>query len=629
MLNYILRRILATIPVMAVVTLFVFSLLYIAPGDPAAVIAGDQASPADVARIRASLGLDRPFLVRFGEWSWQILHGELGTSIFTNLPVATMIAQRFEPTLSLMAVTLAFAVMVAVPIGVVAASRADTIIDRAIMAFAVLGFSVPVFVIGYVLAYVFAVELDWLPVQGYTPLAEGVAPWIEHLILPALALGCVFIAVIARTTRAAMLEVLQQDYIRTARATGGQPAPPLVRACAQERRGADCHRYRHWHGTADRRHPGHRDRVRDPWRRPPDRRCHPAPRLSGNPRRRAPVQLRLRRRQFAGRPDLHGPRPEDPVLNPPTVIPATAPDAFVTTTAMVGVVAAPDLPDLLPPVAPRRHLVGWAQRHPAIAIGGALVLAMLLIALFAPFLGTVDPTALAPARRTREPSGAFWFGTDMLGRDVYSRVLYGTRVSLTVGFSVATLASLAGLSIGLISGFIRWLDGLIMRVADGLMSIPGILLAVALMALTRGSVANVITAITIVETPRVSRLVRSVVLSPREQPFVDAAIAAGTHTPMIILRHILPNTLAPITVQATYVCASAMLGEAILCFIGAGTPPTVPSWGNMMAERRALWQVKPYIVFFPAAFLSVTVLAVNLLGDGLGDALDPRMAKRL
>jgi peptide/nickel transport system permease protein len=277
----------------------------------------------------------------------------------------------------------------------------------------------------------------------------------------------------------------------------------------------------------------------------------------------------------------------------------------------------------------RVGVVGFVWRHPAIAIGSALLLAMLLIAVFAPWIGTVDPTALAPARRTREPSAAFWFGTDMLGRDVYSRVLYGTRVSLTVGFAVAILASLVGLAIGLVSGFIRWADDFIMRVMDGLMSIPPILLAIALMALTRGSVGNVITAITIAEIPRVSRLVRSVVLSLREQPYVDAAVAAGTRTPMIILRHILPNTVAPMTVQATYVCASAMIIEAILSFIGAGTPPTIPSWGNIMAEGRALWQVKPYIVFFPAIFLSVTVLAINLLGDGLRDALDPRMVKRL
>ena len=314
-------------------------------------------------------------------------------------------------------------------------------------------------------------------------------------------------------------------------------------------------------------------------------------------------------------------------MNPPPTAAALAPDTIAVTAQVLA--AAPDLPNILPPVQPRRGLVGFIRRHPAIAIGGALVLAMLLIALLAPWLGTVDPTALAPARRTRGPSAAFWFGTDMLGRDVYSRVLYGTRVSLTVGFSVAILASLTGLAIGLVSGFIRWADGLIMRVMDGLMSIPPILLAVALMALTRGSISNVITAITIAEIPRVSRLVRGVVLSLREQPYVDAAVAAGTRTPMIIVRHILPNTLAPMTVQATYVCASAMIIEAILSFIGAGTPPTIPSWGNIMAEGRALWQVKPYIVFFPSIFLSVTVLAVNLLGDGLRDALDPRMAKRL
>jgi peptide/nickel transport system permease protein len=294
-----------------------------------------------------------------------------------------------------------------------------------------------------------------------------------------------------------------------------------------------------------------------------------------------------------------------------------------------GVAAATPMPDIMPPVKRRKGFVGFLWRNPTIAIGGFLVLLMVCVAIFAPWLGTKDPTALAPALRTREPSAQWWFGTDMLGRDVYSRVLYGTRVSLTVGFSVAICASLIGLAIGLVSGFIRVADAIIMRIMDGMMSIPSILLAIALMALTRGSVGNVILAITIAEIPRVSRLVRGVVLSLREQPYVDAAVAAGTRTPMIILRHILPNTLAPLTVQATYICASAMITEAILSFIGAGTPPIIPSWGNIMAEGRALWQVKPYIVFFPAVFLSITVLAVNLLGDGLRDALDPRMAKRL
>jgi peptide/nickel transport system permease protein len=225
MFAYVIRRILATIPVMAVVALFVFSLLYIAPGDPAAVIAGDQATPADVERIRQSLGLDRPYLVRFGDWVWHILHGDLGVSIFTNLPVTTMIQQRIEPTLSLMILTLILAVSIAVPLGVVAAWKHGTWIDRLVMGMAVLGFSIPVFVVGYLLAYIFALELDWLPVQGYTTFREGFFPWLENLILPSIALGGVYIALIARITRATMLEVLQQDYVRTAKAKGvGQTA---------------------------------------------------------------------------------------------------------------------------------------------------------------------------------------------------------------------------------------------------------------------------------------------------------------------------------------------------------------------------------------------------------------------
>jgi peptide/nickel transport system permease protein len=293
------------------------------------------------------------------------------------------------------------------------------------------------------------------------------------------------------------------------------------------------------------------------------------------------------------------------------------------------VAAAPVSAELFPAEVRRGRIRTFIRRHPTVTLGGLLLAVMAFIAVFAPWLGTTDPQALAPARRVRPPSELHWFGTDMLGRDVYSRVIYGARISLIVGLSVAFLSSAAGLLIGLFSGFLRVLDGVMMRIMDGLMSIPPILLAIALMALTRGSVQNVIIAITIAEIPRVSRLVRGVVLSLREQPFVEAAIAAGTTTPRIIWRHILPNTLAPLTVQATYIAASAMITEAILSFIGAGTPPTIPSWGNVMAEGRALWQVAPYIVFFPAVFLSVTVLAVNLLGDGLRDALDPRLAKRI
>jgi peptide/nickel transport system permease protein len=220
MLAYAARRILATIPVMLVVALFVFSLLYLAPGDPAAIIAGDQATPDDVERIRASLGLDRPFLVRFGDWLWHILHGDLGTSIFTNLPVSHMIAQRIEPTLSLMVLTILFSIVVAIPLGVVAAWKQGSWIDRAVMVLAVMGFSVPVFVMGYVLAYIFALQLDWLPVQGFTSISQGVWPFLRNMILPTVALGLIYVALLARITRATMLEVLSQDYVRTAKAKG-------------------------------------------------------------------------------------------------------------------------------------------------------------------------------------------------------------------------------------------------------------------------------------------------------------------------------------------------------------------------------------------------------------------------
>ncbi len=291
--------------------------------------------------------------------------------------------------------------------------------------------------------------------------------------------------------------------------------------------------------------------------------------------------------------------------------------------------AAAALPDVLPPIRRRGRVLTFIRRHPTTALGAALLGVMLFIALFAPWLGTTDPTAIAPAKRIRDPSVLYWFGTDMLGRDIYSRVLYGARVSLGVGFAVALVSSVVGTAIGAVAGFSRAVDSVIMRIMDGLMSIPPILLAIALMALTRASVQNVIIALAVPEFPRVARLIRGIVLSLREQPFVEGAIAAGTRFPRIIMRHILPNTLAVLLVQATVICASAMINEAILSFIGAGTPPTIPSWGNIMAEGRALWQIKPYIVFFPAIFLCITVLSVNLVGDGLRDALDPRLAKRL
>jgi len=277
----------------------------------------------------------------------------------------------------------------------------------------------------------------------------------------------------------------------------------------------------------------------------------------------------------------------------------------------------------------KEKLPALYKRYPFAVIGAATLILMGFIAIFAPYLATVDPQAVTPLNRLKPPSWENWFGTDALGRDVYSRVMYGTRVSLTVGIAVAFLSTAIGMAIGLVTGFVRWLDPIVMRIMDGLMSIPSILLAIALMALTKASIENVILAITLAEIPRVVRLVRSLVLSLREQPYVEAAAASGTPLIKTLLRHILPNIAAPLLVQATYICASAMITEAILSFIGAGTPPNIPSWGNIMAESRSLFQIAGYLILFPSIFLSATVLAVNYLGDGLRDALDPRLSRRM
>ena len=268
------------------------------------------------------------------------------------------------------------------------------------------------------------------------------------------------------------------------------------------------------------------------------------------------------------------------------------------------------------------------RRHPTVVVGGGLLLAMGIIAIAAPLIAP-DPLRLNPINRLKPPSGAFWFGADFLGRDVYARTVYGGQISLMVGIAVATIATAVGLTIGLLAGYIRWVDAVVMRIMDGLMAIPGILLAIALISLAGASITNVIIAITIPEIPRVVRLVRAVVLTVREQPYVEAAVSVGTRLPKILLKHILPNTLAPLIVQATYVCASAVVIEAILSFLGAGTPPEVPSWGNIMAEGRTYFQIAPWMIFFPGVFLAITVLAVNILGDGLRDSLDPRIARRM
>ena len=293
----------------------------------------------------------------------------------------------------------------------------------------------------------------------------------------------------------------------------------------------------------------------------------------------------------------------------------------------------------------RPHESTWqrVRRSGSVRIGGAALVVLLAIAAAAPWLGTVDPTMFDAGSRDLVPGKSgemmtfdgdllehtFWFGSDSLGRDIYSRVIYGTRVSLFVGVVVALVSLAFGILIGLVAGYIRWLDGILMRVMDGIMAIPAILIAIALVAMWRPSLTTVIIAIAIPEIPRVTRLVRSLVLTIREEPYVEAAISLGTPTWKIMFGHILPNTIAPLVVQGTFICAAAILIEAILSFLGVGLPPDIPTWGNIMAEGRIAFNEYPHTVFIPGVFLTITVLAVNILGDGLRDTLDPKMAKRI
>jgi peptide/nickel transport system permease protein len=284
------------------------------------------------------------------------------------------------------------------------------------------------------------------------------------------------------------------------------------------------------------------------------------------------------------------------------------------------------MPPITPP--PPGRAADFLRRHPTIVVGAALLIVITLAAIFAPFIAR-DPIAFEPINRLKGPSAEFWLGTDSLGRDVYARMVYGARISLVVGLLVAIISILSGAVIGLLAGYFARVDAIVMRLMDGIMAIPSILLAIALVALLGSSVKVVIIAIAIPEIPRVTRLVRAVVLSVRDLPFVEAARSNGTRVTKLLRRHILPSTVAPLIVQATYICASAILTEAGLSFLGAGTPPEFPTWGNMIASSRLYLQIAPWTIFAPGICLALVVLAVNLLGDGLRDRLDPRISRRM
>ena len=476
------------------------------------------------------------------------------------------------------------------------------------MVVSVIGFSVPVFVVGYMLIYVFSINLRWLPVQGYSPIDQGLGPWIERLILPSIALGLAYVALIARITRTSMLEVLAEDYIRTARAKGvatrsmllkhalknaGVPIVTVIGIGVALLIGGVVITETVFNI------PGIGRLVVDAI----SKRDYPI--IQGVILIFSGVYVLV---NLAGRPQLHPARSEDPLLSVVAAEPA---------------LRRRERPLARRAVAPLRaaqsdHRGGrrrssassrcWRSRRRCSPV--------------TPSRCSRRCGCARPRRRTGSAptiSGATCSPARSMARA--SRCSSASR-SRRCRFRSASF-------IGLMSGYFRKVDAVVMRLMDGLMAIPAILLAIALVALTRASVSTVIVAITIPEVPRVVRLVRAVVLSVREAPYVEAAVAGGTPTWKILLRHILPNTIAPLIVQATYICASAILIEAALSFLGAGTPPEIPTWGNMIAQSRLFLSRAPWTIFAPGIALALVVLAVNLLGDGLRDRLDPRLARRM
>ena len=606
MLGYLIRRVLAAIPVMGVVALFVFLLLRLTPGDPAAILAGDNASPEQLERIRTSLGLNEPLYTQFFTWIGKLLHGDLGVSLISNVPVLKMISQRVEPSISIAVSTIILAIVVAVPLGVIAAWKHGSWIDRFVMGLSVVGFSVPVFVIGYVLIQVFAIDLRWLPVQGYRSIYNGFGPYFERLILPTCTLSFIYIALIARMTRAAMLDVLGEDYVRTARAKGISESGVLLRHALRNAAVPVITVI----GTGFALLISGVVVTESVFNLPGVGRLTVDAVLARDyPVIQAMILLTsgiyvtvnlLDRRR------LHLARSQDSILMAIETLPEPS----------------------IPITTPFRPGLGFLTSTPIIAAATICLALVIASAIFAPWLTPHDPQLLAPALRLKPASAEYLLGTDAYGRDVLSRILYGGRISLLIGLGAAVVSIAIGLLIGLVSGFFRWVDAVMMRVMDGLMAIPSILLAIAVVSLSGASLTTVLVAITIPEIPRVARLVRSVVLSAREEPYVEAAISVGSSLPKIMWRHLMPNTVAPLIVQGTYICASAVLTEAILSFLGAGISPETPTWGNIMAEGRALFQIKPSLIFWPGLVLSIAILSVNLIGDAARDALDPRMKRR-
>jgi len=623
MLAFLARRLLATLALLLVVSLLVFLMLRVAPDDPAALMAGDTATPEQVEQVRQTFGLDRPLPTQYFWWLAHLVLGELGQSYPEQTPVASAVGAHLAPTAALAALALVIAFVLALPLGVAAARRPGGRLDRALSGLSLLGLALPAFVLGYAAIWLFSTRLGWLPAKGYQRLAEGVAPWLRHLVLPALALAAMQFALMARIARAALRDALDADYVRTARALGMPERTVLLR-----------------HALANAAAPIAAAAglgigllvggiVAVEW-------VFEVPGLG-----HLAVDAALAR----DLPTLQGllfflalvsalavllidlacaaldPRLRDAPM--PQALPASAAPWLAST---------PRLEDAWPRVRDSR----------TVRFGAALLGLVVLVALTAPWLGTIDPALADPAGLELPPLAygsvstgegepmklRFVMGSDSAGRDIYSRVVYGTRPALELGAAGAVLALGCGLGLGLVAGFVRRADRTVTRVLDALATMPALLVALALAVAWPGSSSALATALAIPAIPRVARLVRSLTLATRAEPYALAAVSLGTSAWRLLLRDVLPNLVAPLVVRAVAVAGWVIVAAAVLSYLGVGPASEAPSWGQVMAAGRAHFDARPAAVFFPAAFLVVTMLALGILGQGLDAALRSRPAVR-
>ena len=594
MLDYLIRRVTGTIPVLLAVSAFVFLFVHLLPGDPARLVAGPDATQQDIAAVRADMGLDRPLIAQYARYLGQTAQFNLGRSIKTHQTVAELIGERFMPTLLLTVFAMLWSVIVGIGIGVLSGVKRGRWPDQVSMVFAISGVSFPGFWLGLLLIDLFSVRLGWLPTGGY-------GTW-QNFVLPAFTLGTAVAAVMARFTRSAFVEITAEDYVRTARAKGvpergvvwkhtlRNALIPVITLTGLQ--------FGFLLGRRDRGGDG--VRLAGP-RAPAGRQCRLS-RLPGDPGGDPAVLLRVRADQPDRRSALRRGEPGDP--------PAMSDIAL----------AAPSLRS------PSAEFWRRFRRKRVAVVSGCVILALILSAVAAPWIAPYGPATPDYDNVLAGPSWQHLCGTDTFGRDILSRILWGGRISLTVGFVSVALGGMVGVALGLISGFFGgvW-DSLIMRLMDVLLAFPGILLAIGVVALLGPGIDNVIYAIAVFSLPVFARLVRGSTLALKHTLYVQAARSIGVRAPLLMLRHILPGTLPSVIVYCSLRVGTSILTAAALSFIGLGAPPPSPEWGAMLAEGRSYLGVADQITLFPGLAIFVTVLAFNLLGDGLRDALDQKL----